>query len=83
MMPSASPFMKPTMIGRDRKSAIAPRRNALTQRHMNPTSRVSTIAIARCCDGSPAASVPIADATRAAAAAEVPTISCGEVPSTA
>ena len=82
-MLSASPFMKPTRIGRDRKSAIAPRRSRLAARHMNPTSRVSIIASARCCDGSPPASVPTADATRAAAAAEVPTISCREVPSTA
>ena len=41
------PFMKPTRIGLERKSAMAPRRRKLAAMHNSPTSSASIIDSAR------------------------------------
>ncbi len=43
----ATPFMKPTRIGFDRKSATAPRRRKLAPMHSSPTHTHSTIEMER------------------------------------
>ena len=82
-MVSAMPFMNPTRIGRDRKSASTPSFRKLAPMHSTPARKASVSDSAMYSCASPAASGATEAATSVQVAASGPTTSWREEPNSA